>query len=89
MAADDGLVVVMDENTEEAFTAPGGEVEQLLYGYSLMCCLADGRSTVAAAATGTVMRPGPRWPATPGRPGSWTSDILPIEDDFFRFYRLR
>ena len=32
----------MDERVAETFTAPGDDVERLMYGYSLMCCLADG-----------------------------------------------
>ncbi len=56
MVADDGLVVVMDERTEDAFRAPAPEVEQLLYGYSLMCCLGDGLSHQPSVGTGTVMR---------------------------------
>jgi 2-polyprenyl-3-methyl-5-hydroxy-6-metoxy-1,4-benzoquinol methylase len=88
MAADDGVVVVMDENAEEAFAAPGGEVEQLLYGYSLMCCLADGRSRSPSAATGTVMRP-TTLAGYARAAGFAGADVLPIEDDFFRFYRLR
>ena len=57
MVADDGVVVVMDERTENAFRAPAPEVEQLLYGYSLMCCLGDGLSHQPSVGTGTVMRP--------------------------------
>ena len=57
MVADDGVVVVMDERTEDAFRAPAPEVEQLLYGYSLMCCLGDGLSHQPSVGTGTVMRP--------------------------------
>ncbi len=37
-----GTVVVMDERVAETFTAPGDDVERLMYGFSLLCCLADG-----------------------------------------------
>jgi SAM-dependent methyltransferase len=88
LAGEDGVVVVMDENVEDAFTAPGGEVEQLMYGYSLMCCLGDGLSSGGpSVGTGTVMRHGTfaGYAADAGFAGV---DVLPIEDDFFRFYRL-
>ena len=87
LAADDGVVVVMDERTEERFTAPAGEVEQLLYGYSLMCCLGDCMSHQPSAETGTVMRPS-TLARYARRAGFERIDILPIEDDFFRFYLL-
>ena len=47
LAGDRGTVIVMDERVAEEFTAPGDEVERLMYGCSIMCCLADG--TVAPA----------------------------------------
>ena len=83
-----GPVVVMDERTEEQFTAPAGEVEQLLYGYSLMCCLGDCMSHQPSAETGTVMRPATL--AAYAREAGYSDfGVLPIEDDFFRFYLLR
>jgi SAM-dependent methyltransferase len=87
MLAPGGVVVVMDERTEEQFTAPAGEVEQLLYGYSLMCCLGDGMSQQPSAATGTVMRPA-TLAAYAQEAGYGEFGVLPIEDDFFRFYEL-
>jgi SAM-dependent methyltransferase len=87
MLAPGGVVVVMDERTEEQFTAPAGEVEQLMYGYSLMCCLGDCMSHQPSAATGTVMRPA-TLAAYARDAGYGDFGVLPIEDDFFRFYEL-
>jgi SAM-dependent methyltransferase len=87
MLAPGGVVVVMDERTEEQFTAPAGEVEQLMYGYSLMCCLGDCMSHQPSAATGTVMRPA-TLAAYAREAGYGDFGVLPIEDDFFRFYEL-
>jgi 2-polyprenyl-3-methyl-5-hydroxy-6-metoxy-1,4-benzoquinol methylase len=87
LVADDGVVVVMDERTEESFTAPAGEVEQLMYGYSLMCCLGDGLSQQPSVGTGTVMRPD-AFAGYARDAGFAEVEVLPIEDDFFRFYRL-
>jgi SAM-dependent methyltransferase len=88
MAADDGVVVVMDERAEDRFSAPAGEVEQLLYGYSLMCCLGDGLSHQPSVGTGTVMRTD-TFTGYARQAGFGDVEVLPIDDDFFRFYLLR
>ncbi|GAA3447114.1 class I SAM-dependent methyltransferase [Planomonospora venezuelensis] len=83
-----GTAVVMDEATAEAFTAPAGDVERLLYGFSLLVCLPDGMAHRPSAGTGTVMRPDTlrRYAA---EAGFRDVEILPIEDfGFWRFYRL-
>jgi SAM-dependent methyltransferase len=86
--AADGSLLVVDERVAETFTAPGDEVERFMYGWSLTTCLPDGRSRSPSVATGTVMRPDTlrRYAA---EAGFGTVEILPIENDFFRFYRLR
>jgi SAM-dependent methyltransferase len=87
LVADDGVVVVMDENVAEHFVAPAGPTERMLYGFSLMCCLPDGMSHEHSVGTGTVMRPETlaRYARRAGFAGA---EVLPIEDEFFRFYRL-
>lgn len=85
----EGLLVVMDEAVAEEFTAPGDEIERLMYGFSMFVCLPDGMSSQPSSATGTVMRP-----ATLRRyaeeAGFSSMDIAPIEDfGFWRFYLLR
>ncbi|MCE0767101.1 class I SAM-dependent methyltransferase [Pseudonocardia kujensis] len=82
-----GTVVVMDERVAETFAAPGGEIERLMYGYSLLCCLADGLAHEHSAGTGTVMRPD-TLRGYAREAGFADLEILGIEDDFFRFYRL-
>ena len=42
----------MDEKVAETFTAPGDEVERLMYGYSLFFCLANGLADQPAWAPG-------------------------------------
>ena len=86
--AGDGAVVVMDERVAEEFTAPGDDVERLMYGYSLLCCLADGMAHRPSVGTGTVMRPSTlrRYAVAAGFA---EVEILDIAHDFFRFYRLR
>lgn len=87
LAGDDGAVVVMDERASDVFEAPGSEIDRLLYGYSLTCCLPDGMSHEHSAATGTVMRRDTLADYAV-RAGFTGVDVLPIEHDFFRFYEL-
>jgi hypothetical protein len=58
-----------------------------MYGYSLMCCLGDGLSHQPSVGTGTVMRPD-TFAGYARDAGFAEVEVLPIEDDFFRFYRL-
>jgi predicted O-methyltransferase YrrM len=86
---DDGPVVIMDEAVADRLAAPGDELERLMYGYSLFCCLPDGLSHPPSVGTGTVMRPDTlRGYARAA--GFADLEVLPIEDfGFFRFYALR
>ncbi len=82
-----GTVLVMDERVGEEFGAIGDLMERLFYGFSLTVCLPDGMSRQPSAGTGTVMRPQVlREYAT--RAGFSSIEILPLEHDMFRFYRL-
>ena len=82
-----GTVLVMDERVPEAFTGPGDPVEQLMYGFSLLVCLPDGLSHDGSVGTGTVMRPDQLRGLRP-EAGFVDLEVLPIENDVFRFYRL-
>jgi 2-polyprenyl-3-methyl-5-hydroxy-6-metoxy-1,4-benzoquinol methylase len=83
-----GTVLVADEKVAEAFIAPGDELERFMYGWSVLHCLPVGRVDPPALGTGTVMRPEilRRYASQAGFSGI---EILPIEHDFWRFYRLR
>jgi 2-polyprenyl-3-methyl-5-hydroxy-6-metoxy-1,4-benzoquinol methylase len=88
LLADDGVVLIGDERTEDAFTAPASEVERLFYGFSLFHCLPVGMIGEGAAGTGTVIRADTvRRYAEDAGFSSCT--VLPIENDFWRFYLLR
>lgn len=88
LAGDKGVVLVMDEAVGHEFTGEDDVVERLMYGFSLVCCLPDGRSHTPSVATGTVMRPATleRYAVEAGFSGV---DELPIDADLFRFYQLR
>ena len=87
LAGDAGAVVVMDERAAESFATPGDAIERLLYGWSLLICLPDSMSHEPTAATGTVMRPS-TLRSYAIEAGFSDIEVLPIENDFFRFYRL-
>ncbi len=70
------------------FTAPGDDVERLLYGFSLLICLPDSMSTPGSTATGTVLRPGTLRDYAI-RAGYTRIDTLPVEHDLWRFYHLQ
>ena len=87
LAAPDGAALVMDERTNDALTV-GDPQEHYLYGVSVLGCLPTGMSEQPSAGTGTVMRR-----ATFARyaeeAGFDDVEVLGIEHDTFRFYRLR
>ena len=87
MLADAGSVVIADELVEETFTALAPEGDRLSYAWSVVSCLPYAMGDPQTAATGAVMGP-----ATLRRyadeAGFRDVEILPIEDDAWRFYRL-
>jgi hypothetical protein len=88
MLAEGGSVVVADERVAEHFNAaPGDEIERFDYGFSVCHCLAVGNLDDDSAATGTVIRPD-TVRAYAAEAGFDRTEVLPIENDFWRFYRL-
>ncbi|WP_214467566.1 class I SAM-dependent methyltransferase [Microbacterium flavescens] len=88
-AVADGPVVIMDEAVGERLIAPGDDLERLMYGYSIFCCLPDGLSHQPSVGTGTVMRPDTLRDYAQAA-GFADLEILPIEDfGPFRFYSLK
>lgn len=87
LVTEDGAVIVMDERVDDRFTAPGSAFERLLYGCSLTNCLPDGMSDQPSAATGTVMRPA-TFERYAREAGFSAVEVLPIDNESFRFYRL-
>lgn len=82
-----GTVLIGDERVAETFAAPGDPIERLMYAASVLHCLPVGLSEEPSAATGTVMRPDTlrRYAQ---EAGFREVDILPIENEVWRFYRL-
>jgi pimeloyl-ACP methyl ester carboxylesterase/ubiquinone/menaquinone biosynthesis C-methylase UbiE len=85
--ADGGVLLVADERVSPQFTAPGSAVERLMYGWSVMHCLPASLAEPGSAGLGTVLRPG-QVHALAAAAGLG-SEELPVENDFFRLYRLQ
>lgn len=85
----EGVVIVVDERTADAFTgmALDNPIERFLYAVSTTVCLPNSLAEQPSAATGTVIRS-----STVDRfareAGFASTDVLPIEHDIFRAYRL-
>lgn len=86
--AADGCVIVADEKVADEFTAPGDEIERMMYGWSVSHCLPVAMAEQPSAAIGTVIRRDILERCARDA-GFSTVDVLPIENDLFRFYRLR
>jgi hypothetical protein len=87
LTGEDGAALVVDERVAESFGAPSDEIERLMYGYSVLHCLPVGMAEQPSAGTGTMMRPAIlRRYAT--QAGYRDVEVLPIENDLWRFYRL-
>ena len=85
----DGAVIVVDERTADAFIgmALDNPIERFLYAVSTTVCLPNSLAEQPSAAIGTVIRA-----STVERlareAGFASTEILPIEHDIFRVYRL-
>ncbi|MBA2337803.1 MAG: class I SAM-dependent methyltransferase [Acidimicrobiia bacterium] len=88
LLAPEGFVIVVDERVEPEFTAPAPDRERYAYGWSVVACLPSAMEDPESRATGAVMRP-----ETLHRyaieAGYGDVEVLPIETDSWRFYRLR
>jgi 2-polyprenyl-3-methyl-5-hydroxy-6-metoxy-1,4-benzoquinol methylase len=88
LAGEKGAVIVMDERVGDVFTAQGNEVEWMMYGWSVLHCLPVGMADhQPSAATGTVMRT-ETLRRYAQEAGFREVEVLPIDNFFFRFYRL-
>ncbi len=87
LCAKGGAVLVVDERVADEFTAPGNEIERMMYGFSALHCLAAAMGDSKSAMTGAVMRPS-MLRRYAKEAGYERVEILPIENDVWRFYRL-
>ena len=87
LVADGGGVLVADERVADTFIAPGDLTERLMYGWSILHCLPATLAEDPVVATGTVLRTPvvAGWAAVAGFDDF---QVLPIDNPFWRFYRL-
>jgi SAM-dependent methyltransferase len=85
--APEGSVVIADERVADRFTAPGDEVERFNFGWSILHCLTVGMLDEDSAGTGTAIR-ADTVRSYAAEAGFRHAEVLPIEHDFWRFYRL-
>lgn len=87
MLAPDGSVVLIDERVADVFSAPAPELERYHYAWSVLSCLPGAMGDPATAATGAVMRLSTLQRYAEAA-GFRAVEVLPIETDTWRFYRL-
>ena len=82
-----GVVLIADERVAESFVAPGDDIERFMYAWSVLHCLPATTAESPAVANGTVLRPSTlrAWARAAGYRSAQT---LPIDNQFWRFYRL-
>ena len=85
--ADGGTLLVVDERVADAFTAPGDEVERMMFGWSVTHCLPTQMVEQPSAALGTALRAGTVRELA-AEAGFARCEVLPVDNDFFRLYRL-
>ncbi|HEX2273602.1 MAG TPA: class I SAM-dependent methyltransferase [Acidimicrobiales bacterium] len=82
-----GALLVVDERVADRFTAPGDEIERMMYGWSVSHCLPASRAEQPSAALGTVLRAG-TLRRLGAEAGFAAVDVVPVENELFRFYLL-
>lgn len=86
LAGSTGAVIIVDEKTEDAFAPNGSELERLFYTFSVLCCLPAGLVD-GGVGTGTMLRASDL-ERLAREAGFARVEILPVEADIFRLYRL-
>jgi SAM-dependent methyltransferase len=85
--ADDGIVVVADEAVADVFTAPGDDLERLMFGWSITHCLPAAMAEQPSAALGTALRAG-TVAELAAAAGFGRCDVVDVDAGFFRIHRL-
>ena len=84
----DGALLVADEAVAPTFTAPGDDLERMMYGWSITHCLPAAMAEQPSAAIGTVIRESTV--RSMGLAAGFGSvEVLDVDGGFFRIYALR
>ena len=86
--AEDGALLIADEHVAPAFTAPGDELERMMYGWSIVACLPAQMAEHPSAALGTVLREDSVREFA-AQAGFSRFRVLDVDGGFFRLYELR
>jgi 2-polyprenyl-3-methyl-5-hydroxy-6-metoxy-1,4-benzoquinol methylase len=87
MLGSGGSVVIADERVSETLTAPASDRERYVYALSVLTCMPPAMGHPGSPITGAVIKPSiVRRYAEEAGFGEVAE--LPIESDFWRFYRL-
>ncbi|HEV7811289.1 MAG TPA: methyltransferase domain-containing protein, partial [Candidatus Limnocylindrales bacterium] len=89
MLRPDGIALIADEKTEDAFAAPASETERFFYGFSVLTCLPAAMTERPTAATGTVMRAETLRSYAEAAGFGGFEQLEEPTLDFLRFYTLR
>ncbi len=87
LRAPGGTVLVADERVADEFTTDVEPGERFQWGFSALHCLPTAMTAPPRAGTGTIMRT-PILRHYAQAAGFAEVEVLPIEHDFWRFYRL-
>jgi SAM-dependent methyltransferase len=85
--AEAGAVIVMDERVAERRPAAGDQLETFFATVSVLWCLPQARVDPSSASPGTVIRPG-MVTSLARAAGFERVEVQPIDNMFWRFYRL-
>jgi 2-polyprenyl-3-methyl-5-hydroxy-6-metoxy-1,4-benzoquinol methylase len=83
-----GAVLVADEAVAASFTAPGDDLERMMYGWSITHCLPASMAEQPSEAIGTAIRESTVRDLA-ARAGFGHVDVLDVDGGFFRLYELR
>ncbi len=86
--AADGALLIADEAVAPEFTAPGDDLERMMYGWSISHCLPAAMADQPSAATGTAIREDTVRKLA-AEAGFGHTDVLDLDGGFFRIYALR
>ena len=87
LRAPGGAVLVADERVADTFTVDVDDAERFQWGFSALHCLPTAMTAPPAAGTGTILRT-PVFRQYAADAGFADVEVLPIENDFWRFYSL-
>jgi 2-polyprenyl-3-methyl-5-hydroxy-6-metoxy-1,4-benzoquinol methylase len=84
--AEKGAILVADEAVAPSFTAPGDELERMMYGWSITHCLPTSMTEQPSAAIGTAIREDTV--RALAADAGLDVKVLDVDGGFFRFYEL-